>query len=94
MSERDSCSNCSLRGDITTCKAVPCSVRDSWYVKELEQRHRKINIKLIEINDTLYGQGLQVANWHLNGSFEPMDNFFEYNDWEPEVIPAHPRSSK
>ncbi len=27
--------------------------------------------------DSLYGQGLEVANWHLNGSLEPFDNFFD-----------------
>ena len=27
--------------------------------------------------DDLYGKGLEVANWHLNGSTEPFDNFYE-----------------
>lgn len=27
--------------------------------------------------DELYGQGLEVANWHLNGDLEPFDNFYE-----------------
>ena len=27
--------------------------------------------------DKLYGKGLEVANWHLNGSTEPFDNFYE-----------------
>lgn len=25
----------------------------------------------------LYGQGLEVANWHLNGELESFDNFFD-----------------
>lgn len=25
----------------------------------------------------LYGQGLEIAHWHLNGDLEPFDNFFE-----------------
>ena len=25
----------------------------------------------------LYGKGLEVANWHLNGTMEPLDNFYE-----------------
>ena len=25
----------------------------------------------------LYGKGLEVANWHLNGDTEPFDNFYE-----------------
>lgn len=27
--------------------------------------------------DELYGKGLEVANWHLNGNAEPFDNFYE-----------------
>ena len=24
-----------------------------------------------------YGQGLEIANWHLNGDLEPFDYFYE-----------------
>ena len=34
-----------------------------------------------DICDTLYGQGFDVLGWHLNGASEPMDNWFEENDW-------------
>lgn len=27
--------------------------------------------------DNLYGQGLEVANFHLNGDLEPFDNFYD-----------------
>ena len=27
--------------------------------------------------DELYGEGLEVTNWHLNGDLEPFDNFYE-----------------
>lgn len=27
--------------------------------------------------DSLYGQGLEVANWHMNGNFESFDNFYD-----------------
>ena len=27
--------------------------------------------------DELYGRGLDVANWHLNGALEPFDNFYK-----------------
>ena len=27
--------------------------------------------------DKLYGKGLDVANWHLNGALESFDNFYE-----------------
>jgi hypothetical protein len=37
-----------------------------------------------EMWDMLYGQNLQVGNWHKNGDLEPMDNFFELNHWVVE----------
>lgn len=30
-----------------------------------------------EYFDGLYGQGLDVANYHLNGATEPFDNFYD-----------------
>lgn len=27
--------------------------------------------------DDLYGQGLEIANWHQNGETEPFDNFYD-----------------
>lgn len=26
---------------------------------------------------SLYGEGLEVANWHQNGDLEPLDNFID-----------------
>lgn len=30
-----------------------------------------------EYFDALYGQGLKIANWHMNGDLEPFDSFYE-----------------
>ena len=30
-----------------------------------------------ECFDDLYGQGLEIINWHMNGETEPFDNFYE-----------------
>ena len=30
----------------------------------------------------LYGEGLEVANWHQNGDTEPFDNFFDSAETE------------
>ena len=27
--------------------------------------------------DDLYGQGLEISNWHMNGDTEPFDNFYD-----------------
>ena len=34
-------------------------------------------IKFKQYFDEMYGQGLEIANWHLNGALEPFDNFYE-----------------
>ena len=43
-----------------------------------------LNSKLDEINESLYGQNLMIAGWHLNGDVEPMDTWFEENNWGSE----------
>ena len=48
---------------------------------DAEKRSAEIERKFKEILETFYGQNLYVANWHLNGDLESMDNFFEENDW-------------
>jgi len=45
------------------------------------EKCEKLERKLKEIHDVFYGQGYELANYHLNGEKEPMDNFFEENDW-------------
>ena len=42
-------------------------------------------LKFKEYFDSLYGQGLAIANWHLNGELEPFDNFYESALEESEV---------
>lgn len=37
----------------------------------------KAQSKFIEYFSVLYGQNLEVANWHLNGAMEPLDNFID-----------------
>ena len=34
-----------------------------------------------EINDELYGMDFKISGWHLNGDLEPLDTWFENNDW-------------
>lgn len=36
--------------------------------------------------DELYGQGLEVSNWHQNGDTEPFDNFHESAESEMTAI--------
>lgn len=41
----------------------------------------KYKAALQEIRGTLYGQNIELTNWHLNGTTEPFDNFAENNGW-------------
>ena len=51
-------------------------------MQEAADKIERLEKIISEIWETLYGQNMQVANWHKNGELEPMDNFFESNDWE------------
>lgn len=46
---------------------------------ELEEKYNKLQCFYNYMKE-LYGQGLEVANWHLNGDLEPFDNFFDSAD--------------
>ncbi|MBA7989437.1 hypothetical protein [Enterobacter asburiae] len=37
------------------------------------------------IHQELCGQGFEVAGWHLNGDLQPLDSWFEENNWNPET---------
>ena len=52
-----------------------CNESDVAY-EELELKNDKLQAFYDYMRD-LYGEGLEVANWHLNGDLEPFDNFFE-----------------
>ena len=44
-------------------------------VQDDRDRHQLTAFK--EYFKDLYGQGLEIANWHQNGELEPFDNFYE-----------------
>ena len=71
---------------INSCKLCPCNSGIECNKKLNEGTLDLINRQKAEIEklnkfksyfDDLYGKGLEVANWHLNGSTEPFDNFYE-----------------
>lgn len=45
------------------------------------KKHMKLNVNQLsrfkQYFDELYGQGLDIANWHQNGELELFDNFYE-----------------
>lgn len=71
---------------IHSCKFCPCNSGIECNKKLNEGALDLIKRQKTEIErlqafksyfDELYGKGLEVANWHLNGNTEPFDNFYE-----------------
>ena len=48
----------------------------------MTDREKALEAILEQIWSELYGKNLQVSGWHLNGELEPLDSWFEENDWE------------
>ena len=44
-----------------------------------------LRVAMDGVNSELYGKGFEVLGWHLNGDTEPLDSWFEDNDWDPET---------
>ena len=44
----------------------------------------------------LYGHGLEIANWHENGTLEPFDNLYESaeDEYEAELKKKYTEESK
>lgn len=55
------------------------------YIDELEKENKRLNA-FYNYFAELYGKGLEVANWHLNGELEPFDNFFDSAEQEMELV--------
>ena len=51
---------------------------------DLLEALKKANDKLKAIKEMFYGQNMEVAGWNYNDRTEPIDNFFNSNDWSPE----------
>ena len=51
---------------------------------EAADRIDRLERVVAEIWKSFYGQNMQVENWHQNGELEPMDSFFESNDWSAD----------
>ncbi|KVI72201.1 hypothetical protein AWS46_03010 [Klebsiella aerogenes] len=69
----------------------PADVYLQDWVKKLAAENVALKGIVSEINNELYGQGLEVAGWHLNGALEPLDNWFTDNGWGEPETPATDR---
>lgn len=52
-----------------------CEINVDIAFKALEQNKKLEKFK--EYFMDLYGNGYEVANWHMNGELEPLDNFID-----------------
>ncbi|EOD2804676.1 hypothetical protein ACJLW1_003200 [Klebsiella aerogenes] len=69
----------------------PAGVDLQDWVKQLAAENLALKVIVSEINNELYGQGFEVAGWHLNGALEPLDNWFTDNGWGEQETPATDR---
>lgn len=74
--------------ELTNC---PAGVDLQDWVNQLAAENAELKGIVSEINNELYGQGFQVAGWHLNGALEPLDNWFTDNGWGEPDTPATDR---
>jgi len=50
-------------------------------INKLAAHVERLREVICNISDDLYEKGFDVLNWHLNGDAEPLDSWFEENDW-------------
>ncbi|MFJ1363895.1 hypothetical protein [Klebsiella aerogenes] len=74
--------------ELTNC---PAGVDLQDWVKQQAAENVWLKGIVSEINNELYGQGFEVAGWHLNGALEPLDNWFTDNGWGEPETPATDR---
>ena len=72
-SKYKNCLSCDYRHDLDHCQWA-CQV-DGVLEDALSLLRELIAFK--EYFDDLYGTGLEVANWHMNGALEPFDSFYD-----------------
>jgi len=71
-----------LRNAVITAKLTHASRDFDAALSNLITKAEKLADVFESFTEILYGQGYQVANWHLNGDLEPMDVFFDNNTAE------------
>lgn len=80
-------------GDIQTTLFGGFDMRE--YLIEISEYERESKLqnevdrlrRFKEYWDELYGKGLEVANWHMNGKLEDFDNFYDsaMDEYDKEI---------
>lgn len=53
--------------------------------QQLAAENVALKAAISSIHEGLCGQGFEVSGWHLNGDLQPLDSWFEENNWNPET---------
>lgn len=69
------CGDCGY--DIKSAKCIAKIMKDSIDLINRQKAEIERLRKFKSYFDDLYGKGLEVSNWHLNGDLEQFDNFYE-----------------
>lgn len=59
------------------------SQRYQKYIEDLEKENKGLK-RFYDYWSELYGKGLEIAYWHMNGDLEPFDSFFDNAEEELE----------
>jgi len=76
--ERLARQNAELRKRLDT---ITIPVPNAETVEQLQGEIARLTKRHADIVGELYGQGFEILGWHLNGNAEPLDSWFEDNDW-------------
>jgi len=74
------CPRCGVGG----CDTIDGRQSPACRIRELKRDNDRLSSIVTDIWDQLYGEGFMVAGWHLNGDLEPLDSWFDQNEWEAE----------
>lgn len=60
---------------------VDLLIRLANHIETLESKVKTLTNRHKSILTELYGQDFEILGWHLNGDTEPLDSWFEENNW-------------
>jgi len=75
--------NCKEKNILEMVKTEP-----EWAANKIQEgekaigKLRRAEIIISDIHDSLTGHNYMVSGYHLNDALEPLDNWFDDNDWD------------
>jgi len=72
-----------VKSSIPSLEGLPQEVIE--YVHGVVAENVALKVVVDGVIGELYGKGFKVIGWHLNGDTEPLDSWFEGNEWYLET---------